>query len=115
MPIPLYMDVHVQKSVTVALQLRGVSVLTAQEDGTTTLEDRDLLDRATQLGRVLFTRDDDFLAEAAHYQTVGIPFAGVVYAHPLYVTIGRCIDDLELLAKVYDPPDMASRVVYLPL
>src|SRR5947207_2299904 len=37
---------------------------TAQEDGTAQLEDALLLDRATALKRVLFTRDEDLLVEA---------------------------------------------------
>lgn len=32
MPIRLYMDVHIPRPVTVGLRLRGVDVLTAQED-----------------------------------------------------------------------------------
>jgi hypothetical protein len=39
-------------------------VLTAQEDGTGELPDPELLDRATELGPVLFTQDDDLLREA---------------------------------------------------
>jgi len=74
-----------------------------------------LLDRARQLGRVLFTRDDDFLAEATSRQHAGIPFAGVIYAHQLRVTIGQCVQDLELIAKCCDPADLANRVEHLPL
>ena len=65
--------------------------------------------------RVLFTRDEDLLAEASHRQRHGKPFLGVVYAHQLRVTIGQCVQDLELVAKVYEPADMANRVEYLPL
>lgn len=114
MPLKLYMDVHIQKSITTALRLRGVDVLTAQEDVAATLSDQELLDRATRLGRVIFTQDDDFLSEAAGCRESGIPFAGVVYAHQLRVSVGKCIDDLELLAKACDPPDLANRVEYLP-
>ena len=109
------MDVHVRSAVTDGLRLRGVTVLTAQEDGTTKLDDPDLLDRATALGYVLFSQDVDLLAEAARRQAVGQPFTGVVYAHQLYVTIGQCVNDLELLSKVFDPADMMNRVVYLPI
>ena len=65
MSVGLYMDVHVPAAITRGLLLRGVDVLTAQLDGTTELEDPGLLDRATELGRVLFSQDDDLLAEAA--------------------------------------------------
>jgi len=62
--LQLYMDHHVPRAITVGLRQRGVDVLTAFEDGAHELLDPDLLDRAGVLGRVLFTRDDDLLAEA---------------------------------------------------
>ena len=46
----------------------GCGVLTAQLDDATRLDDPSLLDRATELGRVLFSQDDDLLAEAARRQ-----------------------------------------------
>ncbi len=115
MSVALYMDVHIPRPVTHGLRLRSVTVLRSQDDNTTRFSDVDLLDRATALGYVLVTQDEDFLVEAARRQTSGIPFAGVVFARQMGVTIGQCIDDLELLAKVYDPPEMANRLVYLPL
>lgn len=60
MTIALYMDHHVPRAITSGLRLRGVDVLTAYEDGTHELDDPILLDRAGELGRVLFTQDDDF-------------------------------------------------------
>jgi hypothetical protein len=65
MPIGLYMDVHIPKAITNGLRLRGVDVLTAQQDGTITLSDADLLTRATELGRALFSQDDDLLTFGA--------------------------------------------------
>ena len=64
MSVALYSDVHVRAAVTEGLRLRGVDVLTAQEDGAATMDDPDLLDRAGELGRVIFTQDQDFLREA---------------------------------------------------
>jgi predicted nuclease of predicted toxin-antitoxin system len=60
----LYMDVHVDFAITAGLRLRQVDVLTAQEDGTTRLDDEPFLDRAASLNRVLFTQDEDFLTIA---------------------------------------------------
>jgi predicted nuclease of predicted toxin-antitoxin system len=115
MPIGLYMDQHVPRAVTNGLRMRNVEVLTAFEDGAGTLDDAALLDRASALGRVLSTQDDDLLAEAALRQTTGVPFAGVVYAHQLRVSIGACIRDLEIVATVGEPEDLQQRVLYLPL
>ena len=52
MSATLYMDVHIECAITNALRRRGVDVLTAQDDGTATLLDSDLFDRALVLGRV---------------------------------------------------------------
>lgn len=111
----LYMDVHVPFAVTAGLRLRGVDVLTAQEDGAGELDDEVLLDRVTTLGRVIFTRDADFLGYAGRRQEIGVRFSGVIYAHQLRVSIGRCISDLEIIAKVYEIEDMENRVEHLPL
>jgi hypothetical protein len=109
------MGVHVPVAITRALVLRNVEVLTAQLDGTTRLDDAALLDRATALGRVLFSQDDDLLAEATKRQRSGQHFGGVIYAHQLDITIGRAVNDLELLAQVGTPEEFANRVEYLPL
>lgn len=109
------MDQHVPRAVTVGLRQRQVDVLTAFEDGTSTLDDPALLDRATALKRALFTQDDDLLVEAAKRQAEGIAFAGVIYAHQQRVTIGTCVEQLELVAKALEPEELEGRVIYLPL
>ena len=109
------MDVHVPYAITIALRLRGVDVLTAQEDGSQKLEDAALLDRATTLGRILFTRDDDLLREGALRQKRGKNFTGIIYAHQLDVSIGQCVIDLELIAKTSDSDEWINRLEYLPL
>jgi predicted nuclease of predicted toxin-antitoxin system len=113
--VGLYMDVHVPAAITRGLLVRGVDVLTAQIDGTTELPDLGLLDRATVLGRVLFSQDEDLLAVATQRQRSGQHFGGVIYAHQLGITIGRAIRDLEILAQAGHSADFASRVEYLPL
>jgi hypothetical protein len=112
--LALYLDHHVHDAIGTGLRQRGVDVVTCQEDGTATLDDESLLDRAVVLGRVIFTQDEDFLAIARQRQQTGRDFAGVAYAHQLGISIGKAIRDLELLAKVYEPDDMRNRVEYLP-
>lgn len=115
MPVSLYMDHHVPKAITVGVRLRGMDVLTAHEDGADQLDDDLLLKRAHELKRALFTQDDDLLVEAAKRQREGIPFSGVIYGHQLRVTIGVCIQDLEMIAKDGELEDLENRVVFLPL
>ena len=77
--------------------------------------DPELLDRATFLHRDLFTFDDDLLIEASRRQQKGITFAGVIYAHPLQVSIGTCVRDLELIVKAGEPEELSNQVIFLPL
>lgn len=115
MSLALYMDVHVPLPITRGLRQRGIDVRTAQEDGTAELDDPALLDRAGRLGRILFTRDDDLLAEAVARMRRGMSFATVVYAHQLNVSIGRCVADLEVIAQAGLSEEAAGQIIYLPL
>ncbi len=115
MAVRLYMDQHVPGPITKSLRLRGVDVITAYEDGASELEDSALLDRTTELGRVLFTQDNDFLAEGTYRQRNEIPFAGVIYAHQRDVPMGVCIEDLAIITQVENPEDLMNNVLFIPL
>jgi hypothetical protein len=111
----LYMDVHVNAAITAGLRRRDIDVLTAQEDGSRQFEDTTLLDRATELDRVLFSQDEDFLAIVQELQSRGVPFAGLIYGHQLAATVGKYVLELEVVCKVLEPEDMMNRIEYLPL
>jgi len=113
MSLGLYMDVHVPLPITRGLRRRGVEVLTAQQDGTTRLSDPELLDRAATLGRLIFSQDEDLIAEAVRRQRSGERFATVVYAQQLDLSIGRCIADLEALTQAAQPEDAQDQVIFL--
>lgn len=114
MSVLLYADVHIPRAIVVGLRLRGVDIATAQDDASATLSDPALLDRATSLGRILVSFDSDLLREATRRQREAIPFAGLVYTHPSYITIGECVRQLELIARIGEPDDFANRVEFLP-
>lgn len=109
------MDHNVRIEVAAQLRRRGVSVTTAEEDGRKLLADPYLLDRAGALGCVLVSHDRDLLIEAARRQRQAIQFSGVIYAHPLHITVGQLVENLEIIAIVGDPAEIENRVEYLPL
>lgn len=109
------MDHHVPSAITQGLRRRGVDCLTAFEDGAAEAEDAALLERATRLGRIVFSQDDDLLRIAHQWLAMRRDFAGVIYAHQLRITIGQAVRDLELAAGVLAPADMQNRVLFLPL
>jgi hypothetical protein len=114
MTVSLFLDVHVPRAIADQLRFRGVDVLSAIEDGSARLFDDELLERARTLGRVLFTQDIRFKALAEDWQRQGRPFAGLLFGHQRGASLGRYVNDLELVAKATDPDDWLSVVVHLP-
>ena len=115
MAIGLFMDEHVPKLITTELRIRGVDVLTVQEDGRRAEDDTLLIDRATALGRIMFSFDTDMLRESTRRQREGKAFSGLVFAHPTRIAVGDCIRDLELIASLGNLEELENRVVFLPL
>lgn len=113
--IRLYFDVHVPEPVINGVRGRGVDALTAQEDGRRRASDPALLQRSTLMGRALVTMDQDFVAEGSRHQREGIPFAGIIYAHQLHITIAQFINDLELICVAGEDDYMSNRIEWLPL
>lgn len=114
MALSYYFDVHVPASITEGLRRRGIDVLTSQQDGTREAGDEELLQRATDLGRLLFSQDEDLLEIAAERQHQGVFFAGLIFA-PQGTSIGHCTEDLELIAHCLAPDEAANRMIFVPL
>jgi hypothetical protein len=115
MTLRYYMDVHVPSVITESLRRRGIDVLTSQEDGTREADDESLLQRATDLGRIIFSQDADILRIANEWQTRGRSFAGVIFAHQQRIGIGPLVRDLELIAQCCTARELADHVFFLPL
>jgi predicted nuclease of predicted toxin-antitoxin system len=113
--IKFYMDIHIPSAITAGLRRRGIDVLTSQEDGTRQVDDVALLQRATALGRVLFSQDQDLLQIAREWQREDQTFWGLVFSAQQGVSIGQCVADLELLSECYTEEEIANQVIYLPL
>jgi hypothetical protein len=113
--IRYYMDVHVPAAIAEGLRRRGIDVLTSQEDGTRQADDEVLLARATELGRALVSQDQDLLRIASAWQQRGQPFSGVVFSPQQGSSIGRCVDDLELLSQCCTAEELQDRVIFVPL
>jgi hypothetical protein len=114
MPVAFYMDVHVPQAITDQLRRRQVDVLTSIEDGREHAEDHELMERARDLRRVVFTQDIRFHSLAQHWHGEGRQFAGLVFAHPLSATIGELVRDLELIAKASDQEEWQNVTERLP-
>jgi len=107
------MDVHVPRSITVALRMRDVDVLTAQQDGSASLDDTQLLLRSTFLGRVMVSQDTDMLREGARFLREG-EFAGIVYGRQRGFVIGQFVESLILIAAATESHEWVGRIEYIP-
>ncbi len=114
MPVPLYMDAHVPQAITDQLRRRNVEVLTAIEDGRGQVSDEELLERALELGCVIFTQDIRFHVLALHRQRDHRPFSGLVFGHQLSATIGQFVHDLELIGKLSIASEWISTIERIP-
>jgi hypothetical protein len=109
------MDVHIPLAVTEGLRRRGIDVLTSQLDGTTQATDEAILTRATELGRLLLSQDEDFLRIAAQKQSRSESFSGIIFAPQIGISIGLLVEEVELLACCATLEELANEVTHLPL
>lgn len=58
------MDEQVPRQIMIGLRMHNVDILSSQEDDRAGLLDPEVLKRANELERILFTIDDDFLTIA---------------------------------------------------
>lgn len=89
-------------------------MLRAQDDDAAEFSDDRLLQRATELGRLLFTQDARFKALAEEWQRTGKQFNGLLFGNQLGVTVGAYVKDLELIAKATEPAEWLNVVQHLP-
>jgi hypothetical protein len=115
MPVAFYFDIHVPRAIREQLRRKGVDVLTGQEDNSNQRTDEELLERSTELGRLLFTQDIRFKALAENWQRSGKAFSGLVYGHQSTALIGKYVQDLLLIASATDPEDWQNVIEHLPI
>ena len=115
MSLRLYLDHHVDNRIMQGLRSRNCDVLTAFEDEHHRHADAELLARATELGRVVFTLDVDFLEIAADWQIIGRRFAGIVFGRAQSLSVGTAVRDLELIVQVMASKAIENAVVRIPL
>ena len=113
--IQYYADENFHGTVLNGLRTRGIDVLTPLEDRHNETDDRIVLQRATDLQRVLISQDEDMLRIATERQRNSIEFFGLIFAHKQRVSIGQCIEDLELICHYEAPEAFLNHIQHLPL
>jgi len=91
------------------LRRHGIDVTTATDVGLLHATDEEHLAHAHAVGRLVITRDADFL----RLDAAGCPHSGIVYSHPESRTLGELVRRVVLLWEIYDPEDVRNRVEFL--
>lgn len=104
-----YLDENLPVEIARQLQSRGIEAVTVRDLGQLGDNDPNHLTRATKMGYVLCTQDDDFLALAAS----GFAHEGIVFGIQRRHYIGDWVKFLELLHAVSTREQMRGNVEYL--
>jgi len=106
--IRFHLDEHVDPAIATALRRAGIDVTTTIEAGLRTKNDEAHLQFARDEGRVIVTRDQDFLRFSAKISD----HSGIVF-YTANQTMREIIEGLILISEVMTPNDMIGDVEYL--
>jgi predicted nuclease of predicted toxin-antitoxin system len=93
---PLLADENIGPEVVAGLQQRGCDVRTTWDEQLIGRPDVDVLDRATNQGRVVITHD---LAFGRATVRAGAAFIGIVYLRPGHISAAFVLDVIDALRK----------------
>jgi predicted nuclease of predicted toxin-antitoxin system len=111
----LYADNNVNDHVVLGLRRLGYDVLRARDDGMAEALDETVLQRATALGRVVYTNDADIVRIAKSWETGERHHAGIIYTHQDRLSVRRQIEELQLVIEAMHAEEIAGTLVRIPL
>jgi predicted nuclease of predicted toxin-antitoxin system len=106
--IRFHLDEHVDPAIATALRRAGIDVTTTIGAGLRTKDDETHLQFARAEGRIVVTRDQDFLRFASAKSN----HSGIVF-YTANQSVREIIEGLILIYEVMAPEEMAGRVEYI--
>lgn len=108
MSIRFHLDESMPNAVADGLRRRGVDVTTSSDAGLLSAGDEDQLDFGRREGRVVITRDQDFLRLNAQ----GLNHAGIIYWTERQRTVGQLIGTLATMMVDFGEDELRGRVLF---
>jgi uncharacterized protein with PIN domain len=109
MQVQYHLDESVHGAIAEGLALLGISVTTPKDAGLLQAADEAHLAFALADGRVIITRDTDFL----RFHGQGVEHAGIVFWTETQRTLGQLIRALDALAGAHTAEELRGQVIYL--
>jgi predicted nuclease of predicted toxin-antitoxin system len=106
-----YFDENVELAVSEQLQAGGLDVVSAHSLEHLGDDDRNHLERATEMGRALCTYDTDFLRLASQ----GVEHSGVIFAALQKASIGGWVREIRALHMRLSAEEVVDQVIYLSM
>ena len=106
--IRFHLDEHVDPAIAMALRRAGIDVTTTNEAGLRTKDDEIHLDFARAEGRVIVTRDQDFLSMSRRVTD----HSGIVF-YTANQSMREIIEGLILIYEIMVPGELAGNIEYL--
>lgn len=119
MGLKFYTDTHIPKQVAIQLQAQNIDVVRCEDVDLAEADDKTHLEYATQAGRILITKDDDFLRLHAQWIQEGREHAGIFFASRrnvagIGIIVTTCIEFDELIRTgAGTANDISNKVVYI--
>lgn len=109
MSLSLLCDENIPYPVVEGLHRRGLDVVTIQEKGLSCADDENVLKKALKEGRVIYTRDTDFL----RLHKAGHKHSGIIYHPPLAYSIGDAVRRILILNEVFTSEELRGQIKFL--
>ena len=106
-----YFDESVELAVSEQLAAGGLDVVSAHSLNLLGDDDRNHLQRATDMGRVLCTYDADFLRLASE----GAAHPGIIFARQQKASIGGWVREIRSLHMRLHVADLVGQVIFLSM
>jgi uncharacterized protein with PIN domain len=103
-----YLDENVPTEIARQLRFSGIDAVSVRDLDALGHDDPDHLRRATEMGRVLCTHDQDFLRLAAE----GFEHAGIAFSPQSRASIGSWVRALRALHAQYGSDQVRNQVVF---
>lgn len=95
-------------------RLPRLDIVRVQDVGLMNADDPNILEWAANEDRILLTHDVATITMYAYHRiSQGLPMTGVVEVISS-ASIGKILDDLELLICCSDPDELKNRVIFIP-
>jgi len=109
----IYCDENIESAIVEGLKRRGIEVISTRDRKDLGKSDEYHLKRVSELGAVVLTHDPDLLKIAHRWNQRGKEHKGILYVHPLDLSIGECIRMVELVTQVLTEEEMKNHIEFL--